>query len=246
MRKFGPQGPDAPSGAIMHFHSTNLDAGCGRIFDTDNGAYFEYTLGSESGELEVYGVHLSNDIALQFNWLSADILFRTLGVKKQVWRKKAKGTLEQRAECILDLAAVYGWHVIDDEPHTYSKAELTRRWFHCVLQEGPVTTARPEDYPLLCSELLIALHSIDANRYWALMSATFPVIPTDALKDFGSTWWQLHGKAAAGKIVSAIEQVCPPQFEFGVRYARFGFWKRDRLEHGPNTQRSGSAGQSEG
>jgi hypothetical protein len=246
MQTFDPTDPDASKGPVMHFQTTNISEGCGRIFDTNNGAYFEYTLGMmDDRSIEVFGVALSNNIVNQFSHVLVDqglsILLRTIGLRREIWLKKAKGTLEQRAECILDIAAVFGWDVIDDEPHTYSKAELAARWFDEFKSEGPVTTATETNFPLFCSELLIALHSIDPNQYWSMMGRDFPVIPPEALNDSGSNWWQQHGKAAVAKIVSAIEQVCPPGFEFSVREHRFGFWKQDRLGHGANTTESGSA-----
>lgn len=234
MQEFGPNGPDTlRRGNAMSFQSTNIEGGCGRIFDTNNGAYFEYTLGvtnTSEGTLDVFGVNLSDNISKQFGHVlvgqGLDLMVRTLGRHRDVWLKKAKGTLEQRAECILDIATVFGWSVIDDEPHEYSKAELAARWFDEFRSEGPVTTAKLGDFPLLCSELLIALHSVDPDKYWALMSGNFPVIPPEAMNNWQSNWWPQHGKAAAAKIVSAIGQVCPPKFEFSFREGRFGFWEK--------------------
>ena len=247
MQEFGPNGTGKAKGSIMSFQSTNLEAGCGCIFDREDGPYFEYTLGvtnMQDGTFEVFGVNLSENILRQFGHVlvdrGLDTLLRTLGVLRTVWVQKAKGTLQQRAECILDIAAVFGWDVIDEEPYPYTREELAARWFDECLEEGPVTSASLDDRQLLCSELLVALHSVAQVKYWSLMSGNFPVIPSEAFKDWRSVWWQQHGESAVAKIVSTIEQVCPPAFEFSLRQNRYGFWKRDKLGHGPNATESGS------
>ncbi|MGP1680868.1 MAG: hypothetical protein ACTS8S_00885 [Giesbergeria sp.] len=206
----------------------------GRVFDTNNGLFFEYTLGEiEPGRFEVYAVHMSDNVARQFGHVLVDVgldnLLLTIGVRRDVWMKKAKGTLQQRAECILDIAAVYGWDVIDDSPQEFSREELHRRWYDGTQKEGPVTSAQLYDSPVISVELLLALHSVDQDKYWSMFSGNFPVIPPEAIQNSHHLWWRQHGAAAVTKIVEAIRDVCPPGFEFCVKDARWGFWKRDTL-----------------
>lgn len=245
MQKFGPKGPQSEDASIMHFESTRFSSGCGRIFVTGNGAFFEYTLGAvEHDRYEIYGVHLSDDIARQFGHVlvhSVGDMYKTLGVRKDVWLKKAKGTLTQRAECVLDIAAVFGWDKIDDTPNDCSGRELEIRWFEEFKQEGAVTTADLNDVPLIASELMLALHSVSPVKYWSFFSGHFPLVPPEALNDCRNVWWGQHGTDAVAKIVSALRDVCPANFEFSLRLGSWGFWKKGTLDHGPNTPRSPSA-----
>jgi len=208
--------------------------GGGRVFDTNNGPFFEYTEGLDTNiPLKVYATHLGPDIGEQFKHLLSDGELESVcairGVcTAELWRRKARGTYLQRAECVVDIGRHFGWHRIDDDPQELTEGELRKRWFTSVPLQGQVTTAHLDNPVALVPEMLLALHGLDPMKYWQLFQGPFPIIPSEALRDWLHPWWQQHGKAAQAKIVQCLRDLCPQGFVFEVRDGHWGFWANDR------------------
>jgi len=203
-----------------------LFLGAGFVFDTPNGHFFEYTLGDiDQGYYEVYRVHLGRDVARQFSHLlvlDQGIVFcKTLGVTPTVWHKKAKGTVAQRVECIMDVAAVFGWEAIDEDPMGMTEEEIRSRWNY-KRAPGPVTTGG--DVVATVRELLVALLHENPLAHWDLFNRDFPLIPTEPSQDHTHVWWGKHGSEVLGVLVTEIRKNAPPEMVFEERGGRWGFW----------------------
>jgi hypothetical protein len=216
---------------MISTYGNPADAG-GRIFDTENGSYFEYTDGQlycEGDTLLVWGTFLERDVFTQFERLlprqALVELCRGFDLPVETWLKRARGTLLQRAGCICDIAEHFEWAVIDSEPLELSPAELHMRWYTSLTETGPVVSidAAPA---IVAFELLIVLYKIDTDRYWKLLTPLFPIVPSEALQNPQCPWWAQHGAEAIDTLTKAIQSACPPLYEFSVREEQYGFWKR--------------------
>lgn len=221
---------------IANFGNTDpISDGGGRIFDTNNGHYLEYTEGTETDgqNLEVYSTLLGEDLCVQFARLlddgGLDEMCECMDEEPTTWRKKAKGRLSLRAQCILDLATHFGWEEIDDQPVELSEVELNLRWFEAFNLEGPVTPSGCKDPRIIVPELLLALCELDSAAHAALFQRHFPLIPSAALQNIESSWWDSIGPGAQDEIVVLLQDRCPAEFEFrwDEEGEQFGFWPRD-------------------
>jgi len=210
-----------------------ITEGGGRIFDTEGGCYFEYTDAQAYGdedELFVWGTFLEKDVFAQFERLfhenDLEDLCESIDTSIEVWKQLCRGTLKQRAECVCDIAAFFGWDSIDDQPLELSPEELQLRWYSEFAEEGPIVNTQ-ESISALTSELLIVLHAINSDRYWNLLAPLFPLVPSEPLQNPQSAWWGLHGQEALDKLLATMKEVSPPLFEFGVREGQYGFWKKE-------------------
>lgn len=210
-----------------------ITEGGGRVFDTSNGPFFEYTEGTETDGnlLEVYRTHLGEDLRVQFAHLldngGLEELCEVSSLSLQTWQKKAKGRLSLRAQCVVDLASHFGWDSIDDEPLLLSQIELQLRWFHKFQYEGPVTTEGCEDPRVIVPEMVVVLQEVAPQEYEKLFSRPFPFIPSEALQNCQNSWWEQHGSAAVADLIKALQKACPPGFVFAREEAQWGFWPVD-------------------
>lgn len=228
MHEVGPGVADNLRVVIMVIGEGNHNQGCGYVFDTPNGAFFEYTLGWDNvgKEYQVFRTHVAEDVTKQFGHLLAftrgQLFCKTIGCMPPVWEKKARGTLAQRVACIQDLAAVYGWSEIDDDPLTLSEPELCHRW-RLRFQEGAVGDASAPA-AALAQALLVVLLGRSPTRYWELFQRDFPLVPQDALSNPHNPWWQQHGGEVVSDLVKVLKSICPPGTVFEVREGQWGFW----------------------
>jgi len=221
--KLGPAETSELPPAIMKVG--NIIEGGGCVIDTPNGLFLEYTCGHADQIHEVFRTHIGEDIARQFSHL---LLFemgvnlcKTLGVTTAVWRKKARGTVQQRVECILDIAAVFGWHVIDDDPLELSYQELRARW-DGPRREGPITAST--ETVAVVRELLVALLQENPETYWSLFNRDFPLVPEEPLRDPTHIWWEKHGPEVQKLALSELQKNAPAGMKLEVRDGRWGFW----------------------
>lgn len=215
---------------IANFGSSDpISDGGGRIFDTNNGHFFEYT----EGDGVVYGVLLGEDLCVQFSRLLDEErlieMCECMDEDPEVWKKKARGRLSLRAQCVVDLANHFGWEEIDDAPMELNEVELQLRWFAEFNLEGPVTLSGCQDPRILVPELLLALCELDSQAHAALFQRHFPIIPTAALQNTKSSWWDSVGPGVQAEIVGLLQDRCPAAFEFrwDDEAEQFGFWPRD-------------------
>lgn len=212
--------------------SDPITDGGGRVFDTSNGPFLEYTLGTDTDgrTLELYRTHIGDDLCKQFDGLldegGLEEMCECMSVRPEAWRRAARGRLSLRAQCIVDLANHFGWDVIDDDPLEISEVELQLRWFSEFNLEGPVTTAGCSDTAAIVPELLIALRELDTPAHDALFSRRFPLVPSSALQNRESQWWKDVGPSVEETLVEILSSKCPGRyvFKFDPMAQQYGFW----------------------
>lgn len=210
------QDPDlslAP-GSIM----TQLNNGI--VFLTSHGAYLEYTDDPHSEVVTVYRTHVPDDVFNQHTVSLQDLQELTSDVAQ--WLQDSKSPdVGKRAQCLIDLATLYGWDHIDDDPLLIDEMSLQMRWYAAFEEEGICALGeKPQD---VLPDLLRTLLKIDAGAFKGRM---FPVVPANVLEDRNSLWWRQHGHAALLEVVQLLESMCPSGLCFEFRDGAYGFWRK--------------------
>lgn len=72
------------------------------------------------------------DIAAVHSWADIAAILRSQGNPDgptvDEWRKLARGTILERARCLVDIAGYYGWHEIDSYPIRVTRDDIRKRW----------------------------------------------------------------------------------------------------------------------
>lgn len=233
--KLGPTKPESLDLGDMTATFGDQDPisnGGGRVFCTSHGTYFEYTDGQDydEGVKYVFGTSLERDVFDQFCHLfnsnqTLEDLCGAYGYSREQWLLLAKGTVHQRASCVVDLAYFFEWRDIDDDPLLLTSAELLKRWYGEFKEEGPIVNDSAE-IPTLFVQLFIVLQCISKPKFWELFPPLFPLVPDVALQNTQHPWWKQHGKAALQKLLTAMRDVCPPSHVFEIRNHEYGYWPK--------------------
>lgn len=209
-----------------------------RLFHTESGAHLEFTTVPESAESScVYRVDLSKDVSVQFAhlivdqvqtkltnisaryglWTSQERTWETFFVGTavaadswEVWLKRAKGTLLQRVQCVLDLAVVLGADALGLEQMDLLKSQLRERWFPKI-EPGPVTTLHAPQQTTI-NELLFLLRTVNPDAF----SHTFTYF-----QELQPHEWAEHGDKYEYRVVQHINFAIAPEHRLVFRFGQY-------------------------
>lgn len=209
-----------------------------RLFHTATGAHLEFTTAVESAEIsEVYFVSLSKDVSVQFaHLITEDVLNALKGVAGRyglwtsqerswetffvgtalaadtvdVWLKRAKGTLLQRVQCVLDLVLVLGADALGLSSQSVFKSELKLRWFPTI-QPGPCTTVDADPRTRL-NELLFLLRTVNPDAF----AHTFQYY-----QQLRADEWKTHGDQYEHRVVQLIDMGILPEHRLVYRFGQY-------------------------
>jgi hypothetical protein len=113
-----------------------IEYGGGAVFTDGKNRWLEYTHGREElswddlsvEKLEVYQVDIDDDVLDWHDWVKLKDLASYTGLDEEELLEYSKGTLNERAQLLSDIASYYGWYELDQYPLRLHLDAIEERW----------------------------------------------------------------------------------------------------------------------